>query len=93
MILCGVAGIQSQSITVDRQMKRYRVPRLAFINKLDRMGANPHNGIKGIRDILDLNAVAMQLPIGLEENHKGVVDLISMKAFYYDEENFAVDFE
>jgi len=69
MILCGVAGIQSQSITVDRQMKRYRVPRLAFINKLDRMGANPHNGIKGIRDILDLNAVAMQLPIGLEENH------------------------
>jgi translation elongation factor 2 (EF-2/EF-G) len=70
MILCGVAGIQSQSITVDRQMKRYRVPRLAFINKLDRMGANPHNGIKGIRDILDLNAVAMQLPIGLEENQQ-----------------------
>jgi len=87
MILCGVAGIQSQSITVDRQMKRYRVPRLAFINKLDRMGANPHNGIKGIRDILDLNAVAMQLPIGLEENHKGVVDLITMKAIYFDGEH------
>ena len=69
MILCGVAGIQSQSITVDRQMKRYRVPRLAFINKLDRMGANPDNGIKGIREILDLNAVALQIPIGLEENH------------------------
>ena len=84
MILCGVAGIQSQSITVDRQMKRYRVPRLAFINKLDRMGANPHNGIKGIRDILDLNAVAMQLPIGLEENHVGVVDLVTMKAIYFD---------
>lgn len=87
MILCGVAGIQSQSITVDRQMKRYRVPRLAFINKLDRMGANPHDGIKGIRDILDLNAVAMQLPIGLEENHKGVVDLITMKAIYFDGEH------
>ena len=87
MILCGVAGIQSQSITVDRQMKRYRVPRLAFINKLDRMGANPHNGIKGIRDILDLNAVAMQLPIELEENHKGVVDLITMKAIYFDGEH------
>ncbi|MDG1861362.1 MAG: elongation factor G, partial [SAR324 cluster bacterium] len=87
MILCGVAGIQSQSITVDRQMKRYRVPRLAFINKLDRMGANPHSGIKGIRDILDLNAVAMQLPIGLEENHKGVVDLITMKAIYFDGEH------
>ena len=87
MILCGVAGIQSQSITVDRQMKRYRIPRLAFINKLDRMGANPHNGIKGIREILDLNAVAMQLPIGLEENHKGVVDLIKMKAIYFDGEH------
>ncbi len=87
MILCGVAGIQSQSITVDRQMKRYNVPRLAFVNKLDRMGANPHNGIKGIRDILKLNAVAMQLPIGLEEDHSGVVDLIKMKAYYFDGEH------
>ena len=87
MILCGVAGIQSQSITVDRQMKRYRVPRLAFINKLDRMGANPHKGIKGIREILDLNAVSMQLPIGLEENHKGIIDLITMKAIYFDGEH------
>ena len=87
MILCGVAGIQSQSITVDRQMKRYRVPRLAFINKLDRMGANPHNGIKGIREILDLNAVSMQLPIGLEENHKGIIDLITMKAIYFNGEH------
>ena len=59
MVLCGVAGIQSQSITVDRQMKRYNVPRLAFVNKLDRMGANPHNGIRGICDFLKLNAVAM----------------------------------
>ena len=87
MILCGVAGIQSQSITVDRQMKRYRVPRLAFVNKLDRMGADPHNGIKGICEILDLNAVSMQLPIGLEENHKGIIDLITMKAIYFDGEH------
>ncbi len=87
MILCGVAGIQSQSITVDRQMKRYAVPRLAFINKLDRMGANPFNGIKGIREVLGLNAIAMQLPIGLEENHTGIVDLISMKAIYFEGEH------
>ena len=86
LVLCGVAGIQSQSITVDRQMKRYKVPRLAFINKLDRMGANPEKGIQGIRDVLGLNAVAMQIPIGLEEHLDGVVDLISMKAIYFDGE-------
>ena len=86
LVLCGVAGIQSQSITVDRQMKRYKVPRLAFINKLDRMGANPEKGIEGIRDVLGLNAVAMQIPIGLEEHLEGVIDLISMKAIYFDGE-------
>ena len=86
LVLCGVAGIQSQSITVDRQMKRYKVPRLAFINKLDRMGANPEKGIQGIRDVLGLNAVAMHIPIGLEEHLEGVVDLISMKAIYFDGE-------
>jgi len=86
LVLCGVAGIQSQSITVDRQMKRYKVPRLAFINKLDRMGANPEKGIQGIRDVLGLNAVAMQIPIGLEENLEGVIDLVSMKAIYFDGE-------
>ena len=86
LVLCGVAGIQSQSITVDRQMKRYKVPRLAFINKLDRMGANPEKGIQGIRDVLGLNAVAMQIPIGLEENLEGVIDLVSMKAIYFEGE-------
>lgn len=86
LVLCGVAGIQSQSITVDRQMKRYRVPRVAFINKLDRMGANPDRGIEGLRDTLDLNAVAMQVPIGLEEDHDGAVDLITMEAVYFDGE-------
>ena len=87
LVLCGVSGVQSQSITVDRQMKRYKVPRLAFINKLDRMGANPWRGIQGIRDVLGLNAVAMQLPIGLEENHDGVVDLVTMKAYFFDGDN------
>ncbi|MBF0349859.1 MAG: elongation factor G [SAR324 cluster bacterium] len=86
LVLCGVAGIQSQSITVDRQMKRYRVPRIAFVNKLDRMGANPKRGIKGLREILGLNAVPIQIPIGLEDDHAGVVDLITMKAIYFDGE-------
>lgn len=83
LVLCGVAGVQSQSITVDRQMKRYRVPRLAFINKLDRMGANPEKVIRGLREVLGLNPVAIQIPIELEENHKGIVDLVKMKAYYF----------
>ncbi len=84
MVLCGVAGVQSQSITVDRQMKRYGVPRLAFINKLDRTGADPGKVIADIVDKLKLNAVAMQIPIGLEGDHKGVVDLVTMKAYVND---------
>ncbi len=84
MVLCGVAGVQSQSITVDRQMKRYRVPRLAFINKLDRRGADPARVVEDLCEILALNAVAMQIPIGLEEEHRGVVDLVSMKAIYFE---------
>ncbi|MFP6905381.1 MAG: elongation factor G [Verrucomicrobiota bacterium] len=81
MVLCGVAGVQSQSITVDRQMKRYRVPRIAFINKLDRTGSDPEKVIADIVDKLKLNAVAMQIPIGLEGDHKGVVDLVTMKGY------------
>src|SRR5690606_15815097 len=84
LVLCSVAGVQSQSITVDRQMKRYNVPRLAFINKCDRSGANPDRVIQQLRDKLGHNAVAMQLPIGLEHNHLGVVDLIEMKALYFE---------
>jgi elongation factor G len=87
LVLCSVAGVQSQSITVDRQMKRYRVPRMAFLNKMDRMGANPFNGCKALREKLGHNAVLMQLPIGAEENFKGVVDLITMKAYYFDGDN------
>ena len=87
MILCGVSGVQSQSITVDRQMKRYNVPRIAFINKLDRAGARPDIIIEQIREKLFLNAAAVQVPIGLEEGHEGVCDLLTMKAFYFKGEN------
>ncbi len=80
LVLCGVAGVQSQSITVDRQMKRYNVPRLAFVNKLDRAGANPYRVLEMVREKLRLNAVMVQIPIGLEEKHEGTVDLVSMKA-------------
>ncbi|MFN7455203.1 MAG: elongation factor G [Pseudobdellovibrionaceae bacterium] len=81
LVLCGVAGVQSQSITVDRQMKRYGVPRLAFVNKLDRQGANPFRVKDALVEKLRLNAVMFQIPIGLEENHKGAVDLVEMKAY------------
>lgn len=81
LVLCGVAGVQSQSITVDRQMKRYGVPRLAFVNKLDRQGANPIRVKDALVEKLRLNAVMFQLPIGLEDAHKGAVDLITMKAY------------
>merc|ERR1719276_537247 len=79
LVLCGVSGVQSQSITVDRQMKRYNVPRVAFVNKLDRQGANPWKVIGDLRDQLKLNAAAVQIPIGLENDHVGVVDLIEEK--------------
>ncbi len=87
LVLCGVAGVQSQSITVDRQMKRYSVPRLAFVNKLDRSGANPFRVMEGLREKLRLNAVMAQIPIGLEEKHAGVVDLVKMRAFYNEGDN------
>ncbi len=87
LVLCSVSGVQAQSITVDRQMRRYRVPRLCFINKMDRMGANPFNGAAALRDKLNHNAVLMQLPIGAEEEFSGVVDLITRKAYYFDGDN------
>lgn len=87
LVLCGVAGVQSQSITVDRQMRRYKVPRLAFINKLDRAGANPFRVTEALREKLRHNAVLMQLPIGLEDKHEGVIDLVKMKAFYFSGDN------
>ena len=87
LVLCGVAGVQSQSMTVDRQMRRYNVPRIAFINKLDRTGANPARVTEQLRDKLHLNAVMLQIPIGLEQDLEGVVDLVKMKALYFDGPN------
>lgn len=84
LVLCAVGGVQSQSITVDRQMSRYKVPRIAFVNKCDRMGADPERVTGQLRDKLNHNAVMMQIPIGLEAEHEGVVDLIKMKAYYFD---------
>jgi len=85
LVLCAVGGVQSQSITVDRQMNRYRVPRLAFINKCDRSGADPYRVVNLLRQRLNHNAVLMQIPIGLEGDFSGMVDLVCMKAIYFEE--------
>lgn len=87
LVLCSVGGVQSQSITVDNQMKRYGVPCIAFVNKCDRSGANPDRVIEQLKEKLGHNAVAIQLPIGLENTFDGVVDLIEMKAYYFDGPN------
>ncbi|KAL4910941.1 elongation factor G, mitochondrial [Aspergillus multicolor] len=82
MILCAVSGVQSQTITVDRQMRRYNVPRISFVNKMDRMGANPFKSVDQINSKLKLPAAAVQVPIGAEDEFEGVVDLVRMKAIY-----------
>ncbi len=87
MVLCGVAGVQSQSFTVDRQMKRYRLPRIALINKLDLLGANPFRVVTTLKEKLGLNPVLLQYPIGAEDRFEGVIDLVEMKANYYEGEN------
>lgn len=86
LVLCSVAGVQSQSITVDRQMKRYNVPRVAFINKCDRSGANPERVMSQLRDKLNHNPAFVTFPIGLEDKIEGVIDIVAMKAHYFDGE-------
>jgi elongation factor G len=83
LVLCSVAGVQSQSHTVDRQMRRYHVPRIAFVNKCDRTGADPLRVRDQLREQLGLNPILIQLPIGLADEFEGIVDLIAMKALYF----------
>ncbi|KAJ7962082.1 Elongation factor G, mitochondrial [Quillaja saponaria] len=87
LVLCSVGGVQSQSITVDRQMRRYEVPRVAFINKLDRMGADPWKVLNQARSKLRHHSAAIQVPIGLEDDFKGLVDLVQSKAYYFHGSN------
>jgi elongation factor G len=87
LVLCSVGGVQSQSMTVDRQMKRYKVPRLAFVNKMDRTGANYDRVVGQLRDKLGCDAIPMQIPIGKEDKLQGVIDLVAMKAAYFDGDN------
>jgi elongation factor G len=84
LVLCSVSGVQSQTITVDRQMRRYNVPRIAFVNKCDRPGADPEKICSQIRTKLRHNAAMIQIPIGLEAELEGVVDIIDMQAIYFD---------
>lgn len=86
LVLCAVSGVQSQTTTVDRQMRRYNVPRISFINKMDRPGANPWRVINQIRSKLKIAAAAVQVPIGVEDELKGVVDLVRWKAIYNEGE-------
>ena len=86
LVVCAVAGVQSQTVTVDRQMRRYNVPRVTFINKMDRMGANPWRAIEQINAKLKIPAAAIQVPIGAEENLQGVVNIIDRVALYNEGE-------
>lgn len=92
MVYCAVGGVQPQSETVWRQANKYKVPRIAFVNKMDRQGANFFKVVDGIRNRLKGNPVAMQVPIGAEENYTGVIDLIKMKAIAWDEASQGMKF-
>ena len=92
-LFCAVSGVQPQSETVWRQMNKYGVPRIAFVNKMDRAGANFHRCVEQIKTRLRGNPVPIQLPIGAEDNFEGVIDLVRMKAIYWDMETQGMKFE
>ncbi|MGH8400497.1 MAG: elongation factor G, partial [Gammaproteobacteria bacterium] len=92
-VFCAVGGVEPQSETVWRQATKYKVPRLAFVNKMDRAGANFFRVVKQLKDRLAANAVPIEIPIGAEENFKGVVDLVKMKAIYWDDSTQGMKFE
>ena len=87
MIICSSSGVQSQTITVDRQCKRYNVPRIIFLNKCDRIGSKPYDVLNEIHKELNLNCTFLQIPIGIEENHVGIIDIIEKKSIYFDGKN------
>ena len=93
MVYCAVGGVQPQSETVWRQANKYQVPRLAFVNKMDRTGANFFKVVEGMKTRLRANPVPIQIPIGAEENFQGVVDLVKMKAIFWDEASQGTKFE
>jgi elongation factor G len=92
-VFCAVGGVQPQSETVWRQATRYKVPRLAFVNKMDRTGADYARVVRQIKERLGARAVPIQLPIGAEENFEGIVDLVRMKAIYWENENLGASYE
>ena len=92
-VLCSVGGVEPQSETVWRQANRYRVPRLGFVNKMDRAGADFLRVVDQVKDRLNANPVILQLPIGKEDDFAGIIDLIKMKAIYWDQKNMGVTHE
>ena len=92
-VFCAVGGVESQSETVWRQSDKYGVPKIAFVNKMDRMGADFFKVLESIENDLGAVPVAMQIPIGAEENFKGVIDLLTMKAFTYKDDSIGKDFK
>ncbi|HQH30850.1 MAG TPA: GTP-binding protein, partial [Spirochaetota bacterium] len=92
-VFCSVGGVQPQSETVWRQANKYKVPRMIYVNKMDRMGADFYNVLSQTRKKLGANSVPIQIPIGAEENFKGIIDLVEMKAYFFDDTSVLVNYE